>query len=310
MKRTVAIVIGFALSAAIGFVILTSPEMVRAGLEPIPAGQPDLANGRTMFYAGGCASCHATPDQDDKTRLGGGLALHSPFGTFYAPNISPHPRDGIGGWTPEQFLRAMREGVSPEGRHYYPAFPYTSYQRMAPADLRDLFAFIKTVPPVEGRVRDHDLPFPFNIRRGFGLWKLAFLDGAGFRARPRKSAELESRRYLVEGPGHCAECHIAAQLRRRHRRRTALCRRPEPGREGRGSQHHAGSDRHRRLVQERHRRAAEDRLHAEVRHGRRLAWRGRRATRRNSPKRTGRRWRSILQSLPPRSSRRREGAAG
>jgi mono/diheme cytochrome c family protein len=207
MKRTVAIVIGFALSAAIGFVILTSPEMVRAGLEPIPAGQPDLANGRTMFYAGGCASCHATPDQDDKTRLGGGLALHSPFGTFYAPNISPHPRDGIGGWTPEQFLRAMRGGVSPEGRHYYPAFPYTSYQRMAPADVRDLFAFIRTVPAVEGRVRGHDLRFPFSIRRGLGLWKLAFLDGRMFQPDSAKSASWNRGAYLTEGPGHCAECH-------------------------------------------------------------------------------------------------------
>jgi mono/diheme cytochrome c family protein len=207
MKRTVAIVIGFALLAAIGFVILTSPEMVRAGLEPIPAGQPDLANGRTMFYAGGCASCHATPDQDDKTRLGGGLALHSPFGTFYAPNISPHPRDGIGGWTPEQFLRAMRGGVSPEGRHYYPAFPYTSYQRMAPADVRDLFAFIRTVPAVEGRVRGHDLRFPFSIRRGLGLWKLAFLDGRMFQPDSAKSASWNRGAYLTEGPGHCAECH-------------------------------------------------------------------------------------------------------
>jgi mono/diheme cytochrome c family protein len=207
MKRTIAIVIGFALLAATGFVILTSPEMVHAGLEPIPAGQPDLANGRTMFYAGGCASCHATPDQDDKTRLGGGLALHSPFGTFYAPNISPHPRDGIGGWTPEQFLRAMRGGVSPEGRHYYPAFPYTSYQRMAPADVRDLFAFIRTVPAVEGRVRGHDLRFPFSIRRGLGLWKLAFLDGRMFQPDSAKSASWNRGAYLTEGPGHCAECH-------------------------------------------------------------------------------------------------------
>jgi mono/diheme cytochrome c family protein len=207
MKRTVAIVIGFALLAAIGFVILTSPEMVRAGLEPTPAGQPDLANGRTMFYAGGCASCHATPDQDDKTRLGGGFALHSPFGTFYAPNISPHPRDGIGGWTPEQFLRAMRGGVSPEGRNYYPAFPYTSYQRMAPADVRDLFAFIRTLPAVEGRVRGHDLPFPFSIRRSLGLWKLAFLDGRMFQPDSAKSASWNRGAYLTEGPGHCAECH-------------------------------------------------------------------------------------------------------
>jgi mono/diheme cytochrome c family protein len=207
MKRRIAILLGVVLLAAIAAVIITSPEMVRAGLEPIPPGQRDLANGRTLFYAGDCASCHATPNQGDKTRLGGGLALSSPFGTFYPPNISPHPRDGIGGWTPAQFLRAMRGGVSPEGQHLYPAFPYTSYQRMTPADVRDLFAFLLTLPAVEGRVRDHDLPFPFNIRQGLGLWKLAFLDGRMFAPDPARSASWNRGAYLVEGPGHCAECH-------------------------------------------------------------------------------------------------------
>ena len=129
--RLILVLSAVVIVGALGFWFLTDPSLQRAGTEPIPAGQPDLANGQTLFYAGGCASCHATPGQDDKTRLGGGFALASGFGTFYAPNISPHPRDGIGGWTPEQFLRAMRGGVSPDGRHYYPSFPYTSYQRMA-----------------------------------------------------------------------------------------------------------------------------------------------------------------------------------
>ena len=268
MKRTVAIVIGFALLAAIGFVILTSPEMVRAGLEPIPAGQPDLANGRTMFYAGGCASCHATPDQDDKTRLGGGLALHSPFGTFYAPNISPHPRDGIGGWTPEQFLRAMRGGVSPEGRHYYPAFPYTSYQRMAPADVRDLFAFIRTVPAVEGRVRGHDLPFPFSIRRGLGLWKLAFLDGRMFQPELGEERELEPGRLPNGGAGALRGVPQSTQRARGHPGRTPLFRRPKPGAQRLGSEHHAGCDRHQRLDQERRGRGPDLRADALRRLGR------------------------------------------
>jgi mono/diheme cytochrome c family protein len=101
----------------------------------------------------------------------------------------------------------VRGGVSPDGRHYYPAFPYTSYQRMSAADVRDLFGYLMTLPAIEGRVRDHDLPFPFNVRRGLGIWKLAFLDGRAFVPDPSKSAAWNRGAYLVEGPGHCAECH-------------------------------------------------------------------------------------------------------
>ncbi len=104
--------------------------------------QVNAENGRAMFYAGGCASCHATPNQDDKLRLGGGLGLHSPFGTFYAPNISPDTKAGIGGWTEHQFVNAMLKGTSPAGAHYFPAFPYPSNRFMTLADVRDLFAFM------------------------------------------------------------------------------------------------------------------------------------------------------------------------
>ncbi len=207
MRRVAIGLLVVVLIGALGFWFLTSPDRQTSGLEPIPAGEANLANGRTLFYAGGCISCHAVPEDQDKTRLGGGYALRSPFGTFYVPNISPHPRDGIGSWTPAQFVRAMRDGVSPDGRHYYPAFPYTSYQRMSVTDLRDLFGFLRTLPPVEGRAREHDLPFPFNIRRGLGLWKVAFLDGRAFVPDPSKSATWNRGAYLVEGPAHCAECH-------------------------------------------------------------------------------------------------------
>jgi mono/diheme cytochrome c family protein len=133
------------------------------------------------------------------------------FGTLApamgAPDISPHPRDGIGGWTAEAFLVAMREGVSPQGRHYYPAFPFTSYQRMNARDVGDLLAFLKTLAPVEGRVKDHGVGFPFNIRRLLGGWKLLNMDGKVFAPVAGKDAEWNRGAYLVEGPGHCAECH-------------------------------------------------------------------------------------------------------
>ncbi len=187
------------------FWLLTIPSTVPASA--LPPHTPDLANGKEMFFAGGCASCHAVPKQPDNTRLGGGLALNSPFGAFYVPNISPDRKDGIGAWTEAQFISALNKGTSPAGEHYYPAFPYTSYQRITFDDLRDLFAFLKTLPPVSGRVRDHDLPFPFNIRRTLGLWKLLFLDGAPFKPDPSKPAQWNRGAYLVNGPGHCAECH-------------------------------------------------------------------------------------------------------
>jgi mono/diheme cytochrome c family protein len=165
-----------------------------------------------MFFAGGCAACHATPKQDDRTRLGGGMELKSPYGSFYPPNISPDSKDGIGAWNEAQFLTAMVKGTSPDGRHYFPSFPYASYQRMTQADLRDMFAFIKTLPPVQGRVRDHDIRFPFNIRLALGGWKFLYLDGRPFTPDPNQPAQWNRGAYLVNGPAHCAECHSPRTL--------------------------------------------------------------------------------------------------
>jgi mono/diheme cytochrome c family protein len=191
--------------ALVAFWLLTIPETVPASV--LAPRTPDLANGKIMFHAGGCASCHAVPKQEDKTRLGGGLALGSPFGTFYVPNISSDRTDGIGAWTEAQFVTAMVKGTSPTGEHLFPAFPYTSYQRMSLGDIRDLFAYLKTLPAATGKVRDHALPFPFNIRRTLGLWKLLFLDGRPFAPDPSQTAEWNRGAYLINAPGHCVECH-------------------------------------------------------------------------------------------------------
>ena len=120
-----------------------------AGAVTTAAFTPDLANGEVVFNAGGCASCHAVPNQPDRLKLGGGLAIPSPFGTFYAPNISPDPADGIGRWSEADFVNAVMRGVSPAGTHYFPAFPYTSYVHARSEDIRDLFAYLassKQVP--------------------------------------------------------------------------------------------------------------------------------------------------------------------
>jgi mono/diheme cytochrome c family protein len=172
-----------------------------------PAHAPDVVNGRTTFNAAGCSSCHAVPDQPDRLRLGGGLAIRSPFGTFYAPNISPDPADGIGKWTEAEFIRAVTLGVSPAGYHYFPAFPYTSYQHAKAEDVGDLFAYLKTLAPVSGKVRGHDVPFPFSIRRNIGIWKLLFMDHKPFTPDPARPASWNRGAYLVGSLGHCAECH-------------------------------------------------------------------------------------------------------
>jgi mono/diheme cytochrome c family protein len=211
MPRRIFLVAILAGAAALGiYWWLTAPPRVSA--VTTSAYAPDLANGLTTFNAGGCSSCHAVPGQPDRTRLGGGLAISSPFGTFYAPNISPDPADGIGRWTEAQFVRAVIQGVSPTGFHYFPAFPYTSYAHARVSDIRDLFAYLRTLPTVSGKVRDHDVPFPFNVRRNIGIWKWLFMDSKPFVPDTARLARWNRGAYLVNSLGHCAECHSPRNL--------------------------------------------------------------------------------------------------
>ena len=167
----------------------------------------DAGRGRIVFLISGCESCHATPGQDDPLKLGGGYELKTPFGSFFPPNISPDPEDGVGSWKVVDLANALLAGVSLEGAHLYPALPYTSYSHMTLDDVRDLMAYLRTLQPVKGRTPDHKLAFPFNIRRGLGLWKLLYLQPGVPPDDPSQSREWNRGRYLVEGPGHCAECH-------------------------------------------------------------------------------------------------------
>jgi mono/diheme cytochrome c family protein len=188
---------------------LASPT--RLDSEAVAAlGPGDPVKGERMFWAGGCASCHARPKSQGAAQfeLVGGVELKTPFGVFVAPNISQDVEDGIGGWSEADFANAMLKGVSPSGKHYYPAFPYPSYARMQPADVADLYAFMKTLPAISGKAPDHELSFPLNIRRGIGLWKLLYVDSTPVIALGEAASEPERLgRYLVEGPGHCGECH-------------------------------------------------------------------------------------------------------
>jgi mono/diheme cytochrome c family protein len=211
MRKFILTVLILGAIGAVAFYVLTEPE--RASPADIASGDADLANGKTVFFAGGCASCHATPDQADQLLLGGGLAIESPVGAFVAPNISPHQEKGIGAWTDEQFATALLKGTSPSGEHYYPAFPYTTYQHAAPADIRDLLAFIRTLTPSDNTPAAHQFPFDLApVRRGMGLWKRLYLDGTPLAPVNGESTELNRGRYLVEALGHCAECHSPREV--------------------------------------------------------------------------------------------------
>ena len=170
MKRiAVVLAVVIAAGAALAWV-LSAPRPRYSAEEWQALGLAgDAAAGRLVFYAGGCESCHKSPGQDDPLRLGGGLELKTPFGSFYPPNISTDPVDGIGAWRPVDVANALLSGVSPNGGHLYPAFPYTSYQRMTPKDVADLAAFLRTLPAVKGKAPANALAFPFSIRRAVGL---------------------------------------------------------------------------------------------------------------------------------------------
>lgn len=205
MRRLVVALAALAVVALAAFWVLTMPRTLAQGDLPSRAGDP--ARGEYVFAMGGCASCHMAPGSDDRAHLAGGQAFRTEFGTFYAPNVSPDPGAGIGGWTVLQFVNAVMRGVSPGGAHYYPAFPYTSYRLMKVEDVVDLKAYMDTLPAVAEPAPAHDVPFPFNVRRGLGLWKLLYFDDSGFTPDPALDEAQNRGRYLVEGPGHCNECH-------------------------------------------------------------------------------------------------------
>jgi mono/diheme cytochrome c family protein len=172
----------------------------------------DPAKGRLVFAAGDCASCHASVGQPDRFRLGGGLALASPYGTFRVPNISSDTTDGIGSWQTGELANALLRGVSPTSTHYYPSFPYSSYAKMTVEDVRDLIAFLRTLPAVSGKAPPHDLALPFRVRRFVGLWKILYFDRQPIAPDHGRGDAWNRGQYLVEAVAHCAECHSSRDL--------------------------------------------------------------------------------------------------
>jgi len=210
MKRLLVLLI---LLLMVGVVLsfTAKPRVMSAG--NLPTHELDIANGERLFHTSGCVSCHVSAeDESREPLLGGGLAMDSPYGVFHVPNISPDPDYGIGAWSTLDFVNAMKLGASPGGEHYYPAFPYTSYSRMSAEDLMDLKVYLDSLPSVRKQNLDHVLRFPWNIRAGIGLWKLLNLDERPVISGLEDNDQIARGQYLVEGPGHCGECHTSRNL--------------------------------------------------------------------------------------------------
>lgn len=190
--------------AALGGLVL----LVASGgsLDRAAADAAAIERGARVFHAGGCLACHTDPKAGIEP-LAGGPPLETPFGTFYGPNITPDLEHGIGRWTEADFIRALKDGISPDGAHYYPAFPYTSFTKANEADLKDLWAYILAQPPVARPSRPHDLPFPFRWRATLIVWKWLNFEPAAFVPDPTRDAAWNRGAYLVEALSHCAECH-------------------------------------------------------------------------------------------------------
>ncbi len=185
--------------AALSVLIAAAPSIVR------PAAAADVERGAYIFAAAGCAGCH-TDQRNEGQLLAGGRALVTPFGTFFSPNITASPA-GIGGWSDEDFVKAMREGVAPGGQPYYPSFPYTSFSHATTEDLLDLKAYIFSLPPSPAVNQPHDLKFPFSLRPLMYAWRLLNFRQQEFTPDPNQSAAVNRGAYLVEALSHCAECH-------------------------------------------------------------------------------------------------------
>jgi len=205
--RKAAIALG-AVALALVTVLFILSRPVPVAVE-VPAGYvADLANGETLFWAGGCLGCHRSDDDSvGDTLPAGGTAFPTPVGTFYPQNLTPDPETGIGNWTDVEFVNAMRRGLSPDGHHFFPAFPYTSYRMMPVEDLLDLRTYLMALDPVHAAPRPPEVPLPWLARRSVGLWKRFGLEQGVFRPDPARSEIWNRGAYLVHGPGHCGECH-------------------------------------------------------------------------------------------------------
>jgi mono/diheme cytochrome c family protein len=200
-------------------IFFASPVFCLALLAVVPASaqqteEPSdsrIRRGEYVFHAAGCYTCH-TDSENHSPPLAGGAPIKTPFGTFYAPNITPDPDFGIGGWSDADFIHALRDGVSPDGRNYYPVFPYEAFTKMTDQDILDLKAYIFSQAAVSAPSHAQDVPFWLRWRSVLTGWKFLNFNPGPLPSAPSKDAKWTRGRYLVEALGHCQECHTPRTL--------------------------------------------------------------------------------------------------
>ncbi|MGE7991861.1 molybdopterin cofactor-binding domain-containing protein [Pseudomonas sp. NPDC089554] len=199
--------------AALGMAATALPW--RAEIAPVtPPGADSwsaamLERGRQVAAAGDCAVCHTV--SGGKVNAGG-LAMETPFGTLYSTNITPDPETGIGRWSFAAFERAMRQGISRDGKHLYPAFPYTSFRNINDGDMQALYAYLMSQTPVRQEAPANQMSFPFNQRPLMAGWNALFLKQGEYQPDPQRSEQWNRGAYLVDGLGHCTACHSPRNL--------------------------------------------------------------------------------------------------
>lgn len=168
--------------------------------------QGDARRGEYIAKAGGCMACH-TEEKKGAAAFAGGRALKTPFGTFFGPNITPHPQAGIGRWSEADFVRAVRRGVRPDGSNYFPSFPYPAFTKITDRDLRDLWSYLRTLPPSSRPSQRHDLGLLYRWRFPVWFWKWLYFEPGPFETAPGATEPVSRGAYLVQALGHCGECH-------------------------------------------------------------------------------------------------------
>ncbi|MEO1016702.1 MAG: cytochrome c [Pseudomonadota bacterium] len=205
MRRVLIVIILLVVLGGLGVGgwLLTGPHLAERQIANLSG---DAARGESVLRLGGCVACH-TDIKNEGPLLAGGPGIKTEFGTFYAPNITPHAEDGIGSWSAQDFANAMTTGVGPQGTHYYPVFPYDSYALMTDQDLADLWAHLQTIEPITGAAPANEVNFPFSVRPVLAAWQTLFVQSGPYTPDPDHDEAWNRGAYIVNGPGHCVACH-------------------------------------------------------------------------------------------------------